>query len=153
MIKGADVFLGVSAPNVINSSDVQAMGKDPIVFAMANPDPEIMPEEAEPFAKIVATGRSDYPNQINNVLCFPGLFKGAFSCLASTIKEEMKLAAAKAIAASVPEEFLQVDYIIPTIFDSSVTQNVARSVRDAAIASGVARRELVIEMNQDAPGE
>ena len=153
VIKGADVFLGVSAPNVINSSDVQAMGKDPIVFAMANPDPEIMPEEAEPFAKIVATGRSDYPNQINNVLCFPGLFKGAFSCLARTIKEEMKLAAAKDIAASVPEEFLQVDYIIPTIFDSSVTQNVARSVRDAAIASGVARRELVIEMNQDAPSE
>ena len=152
VIKGADVFLGVSAPNVINSSDVQAMGKDPIVFAMANPDPEIMPEEAEPFAKIVATGRSDYPNQINNVLCFPGLFKGAFSCLARTINEEMKLAAAKAIAAS-PEEFLQVDYIIPTIFDSSVTQNVARSVGDAAIASGVARRELVIEMNQDALGE
>ena len=84
---------------------------------------------------------------------FPGLFKGAFSCLARTINEEMKLAAAKAIAASVPEEFLQVDYIIPTIFDSSVTQNVARSVRDAAIASGVARRELVVEMNQDSREE
>ena len=153
VIKGADDFLGVSAPNVIDSTDVQAMGKDPIVFAMANPDPEIMPEEAEPFAKIVATGRSDYPNQINNGLCFPGLFKGAFSCLARTINEEMKLAAAKAIAASVPEEFLQVDYIIPTVFDSSVTQNVARSVRDAAIASGVARRELVVEMNQDSREE
>ena len=92
------------------------MGKDPIVFAMANPDPEIMPKKAEPFAKIVATGRSDYPNQINNVLCFPGLFKGAFSCLARTINEDMKLAAAKAIAASVPEEFLQVDYIMPNHF-------------------------------------
>ena len=85
VIKGADDFLGVSAPNVIDSTDVQAMGKDPIVFAMANPDLEIMPEKAEPFAKIVATGRSDYPNQINNVLCFLGLFKGAFSCLARTI--------------------------------------------------------------------
>ena len=91
------------------------MGKDPILFAMTNPDPEIMPEKAEPFAKIVATRRSDYPNQINNVLCFPGLFKGAFSCLARTTNEDMKLAAAKAISASVPEEFLQVDYIIPTI--------------------------------------
>ena len=143
MIKGADVFLGVSAPNVINSIDLQAMGKDPIVFAMANPDPEIMPEKAEPFSKIVATGRSDYPNQINNVLCLPGLFKGAFSCLARTINEDMKLAAAKAIAASVKEEFLQVDYIIPTIFDSSVTHNVARSVRDAAI-EGVWLRENLL---------
>ena len=129
------------------------MRKDSIVFSMANPDPEIMPEKAEPFAKIVAIWRSDNPNQINNVLCFPGLFKGAFSCLARTINENTKLAAAKAIAASVPEEFLQVDYIIPTIFDSSVTQNGARSVRDVAIASGVARRELVIEMNQYAPDE
>ena len=129
------------------------MGKNPIVFAMENPDPEIMPEKAEPFAKIVATRRSDYPNQINNVLCFPGLFKGAFSCLARTTNEDMKLAAAKAISACVPEEFLQVDYIIPTIFDSSVTQNVVRSIRDVAIASGVARKEFVIEMNQYAPDE
>ena len=121
VIQGADVFYGVSAPNVIDSTDVKAMGKDPIVLAMANPNSEIMHEKAEPFAKIMATGRSVYPNQINNVLCFPGLFKGAFSCLARTINEDMKLASAKAMAASVPEEFLQVDYIISTIFDSSVT--------------------------------
>ena len=153
VIKAADVFDGVSAPNVIDSTDVQAMGKDPIVFAMTNPDPEIMPKKAAPFAKIVVTRRNDYRNQINNVFCFPGLFKGAFSCLAWTTNEDMKLAAAKAISACVPEEFLQVDYIIPTIFDSSVTQNGARSVRDAAIASGVAQRKLVVEMNQESSNE
>ena len=100
---------------------------------------------------MVATGRSDYPNQINNVLCYPVLLKGSFSCLASTINEDMKLAVANVTAASVPGEFFQVDYIIPTIFDSSVTQNVARS--DTAIASGVARREIVVEMNQDSSSE
>ena len=152
VIRGADVFLGVSAPNVLTGEDIQKMNRDAIVFAMANPTPEIMPEEAEPYAKIVATGRSDYPNQINNVLCFPGLFKGALGCLASTINEEMKLAAAKAIAETIPEDVLQVDYIIPTIFDATVTQNVAKAVQEAAIRTGVARRELMgteTEMSED----
>ena len=100
---------------------------------------------------MVATGRSDYPNQINNVLCYPVLLKDSFSCLASTINEDMKLAVAKVTAASVPREFFQVDYIIPTIFDSSVTKNVARS--DTAIASGVDRRKIIVEMNQDSSSE
>ncbi|MEC8981567.1 MAG: malic enzyme-like NAD(P)-binding protein, partial [SAR324 cluster bacterium] len=98
VIAGADVFLGVSAPNVINKEDVKTMGKDPIVFAMSNPDPEISPDEALPLVAVMATGRSDYPNQINNVLCFPGIFRGALDCQASTINEEMKLATAHAIA-------------------------------------------------------
>jgi malate dehydrogenase (oxaloacetate-decarboxylating) len=143
VIKGADVFLGVSAPKILTREDIKNMGSAPIVFAMANPVPEIMPEDAEPYAKIIATGRSDYPNQINNVLCFPGLFKGALDCLSTGINEEMKMAAAKAIASSVPQDFLQPDYIIPTIFDMSVTQNVAKAVMEAAIKTGLSRRELL----------
>ena len=103
VIAGADVFLGVSAPNIIGQKDVKNMAKDPIVFAMSNPDPEISPEEASPFAAVMATGRSDYPNQINNVLCFPGIFRGALDCRSSTINEEMKLAAAHAIAGVVDD--------------------------------------------------
>ncbi len=103
VIKGADVFIGVSRPDIISAKDVKLMNKGAIVFAMANPTPEIMPEEARKYAAIVATGRSDYPNQINNVLCFPGIFRGALDCMATDINEEMKLAAAYAIANSIDE--------------------------------------------------
>ena len=140
VIAGADVFLGVSAPNVINREDVKRMAKDPIVFAMSNPDPEISPDEALPFVAVMATGRSDYPNQINNVLCFPGIFRGALDCLASTINEEMKLATAHAIAETVKESHLCADYIIPSVFDSSVVKTIAKAVKQAAIKTGVARR-------------
>ena len=141
VIAGADVFLGVSAPNVINREDVKTMAKDPIVFAMSNPDPEISPEEALPLVAVMATGRSDYPNQINNVLCFPGIFRGALDCQASTINEEMKLATAHAIAGTVKESHLCADYIIPSVFDSSVAPKIAKAVRDAAIKTGVARKK------------
>jgi malate dehydrogenase (oxaloacetate-decarboxylating) len=140
VIAGADVFLGVSAPNVINGDDVKRMTKDPIVFAMSNPDPEISPDEARPLVAVMATGRSDYPNQINNVLCFPGIFRGALDCLASTINEEMKLATAHAIAGTVKESHLCADYIIPSVFDSSVAPKIAKAVQEAAIKTGVARR-------------
>ena len=141
VIKGADVFVGVSAPNVINQEDVKSMAKDPIVFAMSNPDPEISPDEALPVVAVMATGRSDYPNQINNVLCFPGIFRGALDCQASTINEEMKLATAHAIACTVNEPHLCADYIIPSVFDSSVAPKIAKAVREAAIKTGVARRK------------
>jgi malate dehydrogenase (oxaloacetate-decarboxylating) len=140
VIAGADVFLGVSAPNVINGEDVKRMAKDPIVFAMSNPDPEISPDEALPLVAVMATGRSDYPNQINNVLCFPGIFRGALDCLASTINEEMILATAHAIAGTVEDLHLCADYIIPSVFDSSVAPKIAKAVKQAAIKSGVARR-------------
>ena len=106
------------------------MAKDPIVFAMANPDPEILPEEARPIAAVVATGRSDYPNQINNVLCFPGIFRGALDCRAKAITEEMKLAASHAIAESLDEEHLNSDYIIPTVFDKNVTPKIAEAISE-----------------------
>ncbi len=140
VIVGADVFLGVSAPNVINKEDVKAMAKDPIVFAMSNPDPEISPDEALPFVAVMATGRSDYPNQINNVLCFPGIFRGALDCQASTINEEMKLATAHAIAGTVKESHLSADYIIPSVFDKTVAPKIAKAVQKAAIKTGVARQ-------------
>ena len=140
VIAGADVFLGVSAPNVINREDVKTMAKDPIVFAMSNPDPEISPEEALPLVAVMATGRSDYPNQINNVLCFPGIFRGALDCQASTINEEMKLATAHAIASIVKESHLSADYIIPSVFDTTVAPKIAKAVQKAAIKTGVARR-------------
>ena len=140
VIAGADVFLGVSAPNIIGQKDVKNMAKDPIVFAMSNPDPEISPEEASPFAAVMATGRSDYPNQINNVLCFPGIFRGALDCRSSTINEEMKLAAAHAIAGVVDDAHLNADYIIPSVFDTTVAKNISESVQAAAYKTGVARR-------------
>lgn len=140
VIAGADVFLGVSAPNVINKEDVKAMGKDPIVFAMSNPDPEISPDEALPLVAVMATGRSDYPNQINNVLCFPGIFRGALDCQASTINEEMKLATAHAIAGTVKKSHLSADYIIPSVFDTTVAPKIAKAVQKAAIKTGVACR-------------
>ena len=140
VIAGADVFLGVSAPNIIGQKDVESMAKDPIVFAMSNPDPEISPEEASPFAAVMATGRSDYPNQINNVLCFPGIFRGALDCRSSTINEEMKLAAAHAIAGVVDDAHLNADYIIPSVFDTTVAKKISESVQAAAFKTGVARR-------------
>lgn len=116
------------------------MNKDAIVFAMANPIPEIMPEDAKKYAAIVATGRSDYPNQINNVLCFPGIFRGALDCMATQINEEMKLAAAYAIANSIEEQYLSCNYIVPSVFDTSVVKRVAQAVKEAAIKTGVARK-------------
>jgi malate dehydrogenase (oxaloacetate-decarboxylating) len=113
----------------------------PIVFAMANPVPEIMPEEADPYVAVMATGRSDYPNQINNVLCFPGIFRGALGCRASRINEEMKLAAAHAIAAIITDNERRPDYIVPSVFDKRVAEAVAKDVEDAAYRTGVARRE------------
>ncbi len=142
VIKDADVFFGLSAPKVINVTDLENMAKDPIVFAMANPDPEIYPEEAVGKVAVMATGRSDYPNQINNVLCFPGIFRGALNCRASKINEEMKLAAANAIAGIITDNELHYDYIIPSVFDKRVAKAVAKNVERAAKKSGVARREI-----------
>ncbi len=139
-IEGADVFIGVSAPNVITATDVQKMSKDAIVFALANPDPEIRVEEVGDYARIVATGRSDYPNQINNVLCFPGLFRGVLDVRATEINEEMKLAAANAIAGIVGKNELSEEYIIPSVFNRNVFRAVARDVAEAARRTGVARR-------------
>ena len=130
VLKGADVFVGVSAPNILDAGDIRNMEKDSIVFAMANPDPEILPEDARPVAAVVATGRSDYPNQINNVLCFPGIFRGALDCRTKTITEEMKLAASHAIAETLDELHLNPDYIIPTVFDKSVTPKIAAAIAE-----------------------
>ena len=141
IIKGADVFFGLSAPGVIDENDLKNMADQPIVFAMANPIPEIMPEAAEGLVAVMATGRSDYPNQINNVLCFPGIFRGALNCRASRINEEMKLAAANAIAGIIAEDELHPDYIIPSVFDRRVGEAVAKEVENAAYETGVARRE------------
>jgi len=142
IIKGADVFLGLSVPGVINAEDVQQMAEKPIVFAMANPTPEIMPEEAAPYVAVMATGRSDYPNQINNVLSFPGIFRGALACRAARINEEMKLAAANAIAGIISDTELHPEYIVPSVFDKRVAEAVARDVEAAAYQTGVARRQI-----------
>jgi len=139
-LKGADAFIGVSKPNLVSQDMVRSMAEKPIIFAMANPTPEIMPDLAkEAGAFIVGTGRSDFPNQINNVVAFPGIFKGALSVRAKDINEEMKRAAAYAIAGSVAPEKLNADYILPDSFDKSVAQAVADAVADAAVKSGVAR--------------
>jgi malate dehydrogenase (oxaloacetate-decarboxylating) len=139
-LKGADVFVGLSAPNLLTKADVQTMADKAIVFAMANPDPEITPEEAGDAVAVMATGRSDYPNQINNVLCFPGIFRGALDAGATDINEAMKLAAAKAIASLVTAEELGPEYIIPSVFHPRVGKEVARAVKKAARASGVCRK-------------
>ncbi|MDQ6786191.1 MAG: NAD-dependent malic enzyme [Acidobacteriota bacterium] len=141
IIKDADVFFGLSAPAIIGVKDLKAMNREPVIFAMANPIPEIMPEEAVGHVAVMATGRSDYPNQINNVLCFPGIFRGALNCRASRINEEMKLAAAHAIAEIISENELHPDYIIPSVFDRRVGEAVAARVEEAAYQTGVARRE------------
>ena len=140
-LKGADVFFGLSAPGLLTADDLKTMAKDPIVFAMANPIPEIMPEDAVGIAAVMATGRSDYPNQINNVLCFPGIFRGALNCRASRINEAMKLAAAKSIAGIITDAELHPDYIIPSVFDRRVGEAVASHVEEAAYESGLARRQ------------
>ena len=140
-IHGADVFIGLSGPGVLTIDHIRSMAHDPIVFAMANPTPEIDPEEAEPYVRVMATGRSDYPNQINNVLCFPGIFRGALDCRAATINEEMKLAAARAIADIVADDELNEQYIVPSVFNKRIGRAVSKAVIDAAVASGVARRE------------
>ena len=140
VIKGADVFIGVSAPGILTTEMVKTMNKDAIIFACANPTPEIFPEDAKAGgAKVVSTGRSDYPNQINNVLAFPGIFRGTFDVRASDINEEMKMAAAEALANLVSDEELSADYIIPAAFDKRVGPAVAKAVAEAARRTGVAR--------------
>ena len=137
---GADLFLGVSAPGIVSKEMVESMNRDPIIFACANPTPEIMPDLAkEAGAKVVGTGRSDFPNQINNVLAFPGIFKGTFAVRASDINDDMKIAAANAIAGLVSDDDLSPDYIIPAPFDARVADTVAKAVAEAAKKSGVAR--------------
>lgn len=139
-VVGADVFIGVSAPNVLSVDMVKTMAKDAIVFACANPTPEIYPDDAKlGGAKVIATGRSDFPNQINNVLAFPGIFRGAFDVRASDINEEMKIAAAEAIASLITDEELSPEYIMPAAFDPRVGKAVAEAVANAARKSGVAR--------------
>jgi malate dehydrogenase (oxaloacetate-decarboxylating) len=140
-LEGADVFIGLSAPGVLKTRDVQAMARDPIVFAMANPVPEIMPEDAAPHVRVMATGRSDYPNQINNVLCFPGFFRGLLDCRARQVTDEMKIAAAQAIASIVSRHELHEEYVIPSVFNHKVAPAVAREVVKAAHQAGVARRK------------
>ncbi len=141
ILVGADIFIGVSAPNLLTEEMIKTMAKDPIIFAMANPVPEVMPDVAKKAgAKIVATGRSDYPNQINNVLAFPGIFRGALDVRAKEINIEMKLAAADAIASLVTEEDLKNDIIIPSPFNKNISKDIAKAVADAAIKSGVAQK-------------
>ena len=140
VIAGADVFIGVSAPGALTADDVKTMNKDAIIFACANPTPEIFPDEAKAGgARVISTGRSDYPNQINNVLAFPGIFRGAFDVRASDINDEMKIAAAYAISSLISDEELSEDYIIPAAFDKRVGPAVAAAVAEAARKTGVAR--------------
>jgi len=139
-LEGTDVFIGLSGPGVISVDDVKTMNADPLVFAMANPVPEVLPEEAAPFVKLMATGRSDYPNQINNVLAFPGIFRGALDVRARDITEGMKLAAGDAIAGVIGADELGPEYIVPSVFNREVVRVVAAAVADAAERDGVARR-------------
>jgi malate dehydrogenase (oxaloacetate-decarboxylating) len=139
-MRDADVFIGLSGPGMLTVDHLKIMARDPIVFAMANPDPEIMPEEAEPYVRVMATGRSDYPNQINNVLCFPGFFRGLLDAHATTVNEEMKIAAAEAIASQVSDRELHEEYIIPSVFNRHVARAVARAVTDTAYRTGAATR-------------
>ena len=141
VLEDADVFIGLSGPGIIDADDLQRMHPDPFVFAMANPNPEVSPEAAERYAGVMATGRSDYPNQINNVLVFPGLFRGALDVRATAITEDMELAAARALADVVEAEHLEADYVIPSVFDRRVAPAVAAAVSAAAEVGGVARRE------------
>jgi malate dehydrogenase (oxaloacetate-decarboxylating) len=143
VLRGADVFIGVSAPGILQPEWIATMARDPIVFAMANPTPEVMPEQAAPYAAVIGTGRSDFPNQINNLLAFPGIFRGALDCRARRITEGMKLAAAGAIAGIVGDE-RSAEYIIPSVFDTRVVDAVAQAVMQAALEGGVARRELLM---------
>jgi malate dehydrogenase (oxaloacetate-decarboxylating) len=132
VLEGTDAFIGLSGPGIIDAHDLQKMNAEPFVFAMANPNPEVKPEEAAPYVRVMATGRSDYPNQINNVLAFPGIFRGAFDVRATAITEEMKLAAARGIASVVGDEELDEDYIIPSVFNRDVAREVASAVAEVA---------------------
>jgi malate dehydrogenase (oxaloacetate-decarboxylating) len=132
VIEGTDLFVGLSGPGIISASDLQKMNPEPFVFAMANPNPEVRPEEAAPYVRVMATGRSDYPNQINNVLAFPGVFRGALDARATAVTEEMKLAAARGIASAVGDEELDEDYIIPSVFNRDVSRAVASAVAEVA---------------------
>ncbi|MDR5584818.1 NAD-dependent malic enzyme [Paenibacillus larvae] len=149
VIENADIFIGLSGPGVLKVEDVKKMAKDPIVFAMANPTPEISPDDAEPYVRVMATGRSDYPNQINNVLCFPGIFRGVLDCRASRINEQMKLAAARAIASVVSDDELNEFYIIPSVFNRNVVKKVKEAVIAAAYETGVARRRGVNQQEEE----
>jgi malate dehydrogenase (oxaloacetate-decarboxylating) len=140
LLEGVDVFIGVSVPGAVTVEGIRRMADRAIVFAMANPTPEVDPEAIEPYAEVIATGRSDYPNQINNVLAFPGVFRGALDVRARTIDPGMEVAAARAVAASIPEEELAADYIVPSVFNRAVAPAVAAAVMEAAVASGVAQR-------------
>jgi malate dehydrogenase (oxaloacetate-decarboxylating) len=138
-LQDADVFMGVSTPGAVTVEQLRGMAKDPVIFALANPTPEVPPEDISEFAAVVATGRSDYPNQINNVMCFPGIFRGALRCQARDINEEMKLAAARAIANTIRQDELNPDCIVPSVFDKRVGRDVAEAVAKAATETGVAR--------------
>ena len=150
VLAGADVFIGVSAPGILTPDDIKKMGRDPIVFAMANPTPEIMPDAAAPYVAVIATGRSDFPNQVNNLLAFPGIFRGALDVRAKKITDGMLLAAARAIAAIVTDEERSAEYIIPSVFDPRVVDAVAKAVSTAAVEEGVARRTIVKGEQEDA---
>jgi malate dehydrogenase (oxaloacetate-decarboxylating) len=139
VLEGTDLFIGLSGPGVLEAKDLQRMNDDPFVFAMANPVPEVRPEDAAPYVRVMATGRSDYPNQINNVLAFPGIFRGALDVRAPKITEEMKVAAAHGIAGVVSDEGLREDYIIPSVFNTDVCPAVARAVSEEAQREGMAR--------------
>jgi malate dehydrogenase (oxaloacetate-decarboxylating) len=147
VLEGADLFIGLSGPGVIQASDLARMNDDAMVFAMANPQPEVSPEEAAQHVRILATGRSDYPNQINNVLCFPGLFRGALDSRAARITEEMKLAAAHGIADVIPEGELSEEYIVPSVFDRRVVEAVAAAVSGEAQRAGIAQSEPPAEID------
>ena len=139
MLEGADLFIGLSGPGIVSAADLARMNPDPFVFAMANPNPEVRPEDAEPYVRVMATGRSDYPNQINNVLAFPGIFRGALDARAREITEEMKLAAAEGIASVVTDDELSEEYIVPSVFNRGVSQAVAAAVAEEAERQGVSR--------------
>ena len=139
-LKGANVFLGLSGPNIVTPEDIRKMNKGPIVFALANPDPEIAPEDALPLVRILATGRSDYPNQINNMLSYPGIFRGLLDVQAKGVNEAVKFAAANAIAHILKDDELHEDYIIPSGFDRKVAPAVAHAVAEAARKTGLARK-------------
>jgi malate dehydrogenase (oxaloacetate-decarboxylating) len=148
VIEGTDLFVGLSGPGIIQPSDLQRMNPDPFVFAMANPNPEVRPEEAAAHVRVMATGRSDYPNQINNVLAFPGVFRGALDARATAITEDMKLAAARGIAHVIEDDELDEDYIVPSVFNRDVSQAVASAVADVA-----ARASDVVELTDEATAE
>jgi malate dehydrogenase (oxaloacetate-decarboxylating) len=139
VLEGTDLFIGLSGPGIVNAHDLERMNPDPFVFAMANPNPEVKPEDAAPYVRVMATGRSDYPNQINNVLAFPGIFRGALDVRAQAITEEMKIAAAHGIAATVADDELAEDYIIPSVFNRDVSPTVARAVAEEAERAGATR--------------